>query len=39
MVKAVYDNLTLAKPKEHFTVGIQDDLNHTSLDYDAGFFD
>jgi pyruvate-ferredoxin/flavodoxin oxidoreductase len=37
MVKAVYDNLTLAKPKEHFTVGIHDDLNHTSLDYDADF--
>ncbi len=37
MVKAVYGNLTLAKPKEHFTVGIHDDLNHTSLDYDADF--
>ena len=37
MVKAVYDNLSQAKPKEHFTVGIQDDLNHTSLDYDADF--
>jgi pyruvate-ferredoxin/flavodoxin oxidoreductase len=37
MVKAVYDNLTLGKPKEHFTVGIQDDLNHTSLEYDADF--
>jgi pyruvate-ferredoxin/flavodoxin oxidoreductase len=37
MVKAVFDNLTLAKPKEHFTVGINDDLNHTSLDYDTEF--
>jgi pyruvate-ferredoxin/flavodoxin oxidoreductase len=37
MVKAVYDNLVQAKPKEHFTVGIQDDLNHTSLDYDSDF--
>ena len=37
MVKAVYDNLNLAKPKEHFTVGINDDLNHTSLDYDTEF--
>jgi pyruvate-ferredoxin/flavodoxin oxidoreductase len=27
----------LAKPKEHFTVGIQDDLNYTSLDYDSEF--
>jgi len=37
MVKAVYDNMTLVKPKEHFTVGIHDDLNHTSLDYDSDF--
>jgi len=37
MVKAVYDNLSQAKPKEHFTVGIQDDLNHTSLAYDPDF--
>jgi pyruvate-ferredoxin/flavodoxin oxidoreductase len=37
MVKAVYDNLAQAKPKEHFTVGIQDDLNRTSLDYDIDF--
>jgi pyruvate-ferredoxin/flavodoxin oxidoreductase len=37
MVKAVFDNLTKAKPKEHFTVGIHDDLNHTSLDYDPDF--
>src|SRR6202158_6065395 len=39
MVKAVYDNL--AKPnsqiKDHFTVGIQDDVSHTSLDYDSDF--
>ncbi len=37
MVKAVYDNLATAKPKEHFTVGIRDDLNHTSLAYDGNF--
>ena len=37
MVKAVFDNLAKPKPKEHFTVGIQDDLNHTSLDYDPDF--
>ena len=37
MVKAVYDNLAHAKPKMHFTVGIRDDLNHTSLDYDPEF--
>jgi pyruvate-ferredoxin/flavodoxin oxidoreductase len=37
MVKAVYDNLAQAKPKDHFTIGIQDDVGHTSLDYDADF--
>jgi len=37
MVKAVYDNLSQAIPKAHFTVGIHDDLSHTSLDYDASF--
>jgi pyruvate-ferredoxin/flavodoxin oxidoreductase len=37
MVKAVYDNLAAAKPKDHFTVGIHDDVGHTSLDYDADF--
>ena len=37
MVKAVYDNLRTPKPKEHFTVGINDDLSHTSLTYDAQF--
>ena len=37
MVKAVYDNLNSPKPKEHFTVGIQDDVSHTSLEYDPAF--
>jgi pyruvate-ferredoxin/flavodoxin oxidoreductase len=37
MVKAVYDNLTEAKPKDHFTIGIQDDVNHTSLNYNSDF--
>ncbi|MFO7459100.1 MAG: pyruvate:ferredoxin (flavodoxin) oxidoreductase [Desulfatiglandales bacterium] len=31
MVKAVYDNLRAAGPKNHFTVGIMDDVSHTSL--------
>eukprot|EP01107_Rhizomastix_libera_P000191 TRINITY_DN1036_c0_g1_i1.p1 TRINITY_DN1036_c0_g1~~TRINITY_DN1036_c0_g1_i1.p1 ORF type:complete len:1171 (-),score=389.08 TRINITY_DN1036_c0_g1_i1:347-3823(-) len=30
-VKAVYDNLLLPKPKKHFTVGINDDICHSSL--------
>jgi pyruvate-ferredoxin/flavodoxin oxidoreductase len=37
MVKAVYDNLDAAAPKERFTVGIRDDVGHTSLDYDPEF--
>ena len=37
MVKAVFDNLSAAAPKNHFTVGINDDVSHTSLKYDAEF--
>jgi len=37
MVKAVYDNLKAAAPKNHFTVGINDDVSHTSLDFDPNF--
>jgi len=37
MVKGVYDNLKSPKPKGHFTIGINDDIGHTSLDYDASF--
>ena len=31
MVKAVFDNLAQRTPKNHFTVGITDDVTHTSL--------
>ena len=37
MVKAVFDELSKAKPKNHFTVGINDDVTHTSLAYDPHF--
>ncbi|BAZ81284.1 pyruvate:ferredoxin (flavodoxin) oxidoreductase [Sphaerospermopsis kisseleviana CS-549] len=37
MVKAVFDNLTVETPKNHFTVGINDDVTHTSLEYDPEF--
>ena len=37
MVKAVFDNLAAASPKNHFTVGINDDVTHTSLAYDPEF--
>ena len=30
-VKSVFDNLALKEPKKNFTVGIKDDLTHTSL--------
>ena len=32
MVKAVYDNLAKKEPKNHFTVGINDDVTHSSLE-------
>ena len=32
MVKAVFDNMQAAAPKNHFTVGIIDDVTHTSLE-------
>ena len=37
MVKAVYDNLKKSEPKDHFTIGINDDVTHTSLEFDAAF--
>jgi len=37
MVKGVFDELKKGAPKNHFTIGIQDDVTHTSLDYDAAF--
>ena len=37
MVKAVFDELKKPQPKNHFTVGIHDDVTHTSLDYDPDF--
>ena len=37
MVKAVYDELAKERPKNHFTIGIHDDVSHTSLAWDPGF--
>ncbi len=37
MVKGVFDNLSAAQPKEHFTVGIQDDVAQTSIAFDPDF--
>ena len=37
MVKGVFDELKKAHPKNHFTIGIDDDVTHTSLAYDPEF--
>jgi pyruvate-ferredoxin/flavodoxin oxidoreductase len=37
MVKGVFDELAKEKSKNHFTVGIVDDVTHTSIDYDPAF--
>ncbi|HQX09828.1 MAG TPA: pyruvate:ferredoxin (flavodoxin) oxidoreductase [Thermoflexales bacterium] len=37
MVKAVFDELKKAQPKNHFTIGIDDDVTFTSLAWDPAF--
>ncbi|MFW5662425.1 MAG: pyruvate:ferredoxin (flavodoxin) oxidoreductase, partial [Bacteroidota bacterium] len=37
MVKGVFDNAKADKPKNHFTVGIKDDVSNTSLEFDPDF--
>jgi|SRR5690554_6267212 len=37
MIKAVFDNAKNEIPKNHFTVGIIDDVTNTSLDFDPSF--
>jgi pyruvate-ferredoxin/flavodoxin oxidoreductase len=37
MVKGIYDELAKPAPKNHFTIGIDDDVTHTSLTYDPTF--
>lgn len=37
MVKGIFDNLAQDKPKNRFTIGINDDLTHSSLEYDRNF--
>jgi pyruvate-ferredoxin/flavodoxin oxidoreductase len=37
MIKAVYENMQSIQPKNHFTVGIVDDVTHTSLEVKTGF--
>ena len=37
MVKSVFDELSKPKPKNHFMVGIVDDVTNNSLEYDTAF--
>jgi pyruvate-ferredoxin/flavodoxin oxidoreductase len=37
MVKAVFDELSSAQPKRRFTVGIRDDVSHSSLPWDPDY--
>lgn len=37
MIKGVFDELAKPKPKNHFTVGITDDVTHTHIEYDRSF--
>jgi pyruvate-ferredoxin/flavodoxin oxidoreductase len=37
MVKGALDNLSESKPRNHFTIGINDDVTNTSLAYDPDF--
>jgi len=37
MAKAVFDELSKSAPKNHFTIGINDDVTHSSLDFDPDF--
>lgn len=36
-VKAIYDEMLKEKPKNHFTIGIIEDVTHSSLEYDPTF--
>jgi pyruvate-ferredoxin/flavodoxin oxidoreductase len=37
MIKGVFDEMAKSQPKNHFTIGINDDVTHSSLDYDPDF--
>jgi pyruvate-ferredoxin/flavodoxin oxidoreductase len=37
MVQRVFDELAKSEPKNHFTLGINDDVTHTSLEFDPAF--
>jgi len=37
MIKAVFDEMKKDSPRNHYTIGINDDVTHTSLDFDKDF--
>ncbi len=37
MIHGIFEELKKEKPRNHFTVGIVDDVTHTHLDYDSSF--
>ena len=37
MTKAIFDEMSKAEPHNHFTIGIHDDVTHTSLAFDPTF--
>jgi pyruvate-ferredoxin/flavodoxin oxidoreductase len=37
MIKGIFDEMIKAQPKNHFTIGIHDDVTQTSLEYDPDF--
>jgi pyruvate-ferredoxin/flavodoxin oxidoreductase len=37
MVKGVFDEMLRERPKNHFAVGVLDDVTHNSIDYDRDF--
>jgi pyruvate-ferredoxin/flavodoxin oxidoreductase len=37
MIKSIFEELNKEKPRNHFTIGIKDDVTNTSLDYDPLF--
>jgi pyruvate-ferredoxin/flavodoxin oxidoreductase len=37
MIKGIFDEMQKPQPKNHFTIGIHDDVTQTSLEYDPAF--
>jgi pyruvate-ferredoxin/flavodoxin oxidoreductase len=37
MIKGIFDEMAKAQPRNHFTVGIYDDVTHSSIDFDPSF--